>query len=45
MRKRKDTGTIQKKETGKNYRIYSAKQTGEHIGLSTHYPTMQKMYR
>ena len=45
MRKRKDTGTIQKKETGKNYRIYSAKQTGEQTGLSTHYPTMQKMYR
>ena len=33
MRKRKDTGTMQKKETGKNYRIYSAKQTGEQTGL------------
>ena len=29
MRKRKDTSTMQKKETGKNYRICSAKQIGE----------------
>lgn len=33
MRKRKDTGTMQKKETGKNYRICSAKQIGEQTGL------------
>ena len=45
MRKRKDSSTIQKKETGKNTGYTLQNRQAKKQIFQVHHPTMQKMYR